>query len=281
VSSNVPMTLEEQNGLIQSSFAYAKAITNADPVKVEAERQAAIKERSVPRCPRRNCSNESRYAPRTAHQVAVPPLRGPFGGVAQWTEHRQLGRIECALCAGSNPAPTNSDPGTGRNSSRPLSRVFSSCRRLSPLQAPKHGSDGLGVGRPGVRGAYRIVARASVNLNVRRVVNLATTIVSSFLTALVGLGICQAEIARHLGCSASLVSRLKSGERTLPLQDFSGLLHRLYRVYPDQRVALALAAVGPLLEGSGLRLVAGDLPPAPAAGGVVVDLAAYRQRMAA
>lgn len=132
-----------------------------------------------------------------------------------------------------------------------------------------------------MRSAYRSIARASVNLNVRRVVNLATTIVSSFFGALVGLGICQAEIARHLGCSASLVSRMRSGERGLPLEELRGLLRQLCRTYPDQRVALALAAVGPLLEGSGLRLVAGDLPPAPVAGGVVVDLAAYRQRMAA
>ena len=111
---------------------------------------------------------------------------------------------------------------------------------------------------------------------------MATPIVSLFLSRLTEMGIRQVDIARHLGCCKSHVSRLKAGARTLPLEDLRGLLQRLCRAYPTLRIELAQAAVGPLLEGSGLRLVAGDLPPAPMNAGQVIDLEEWRvQRRAA
>ena len=110
---------------------------------------------------------------------------------------------------------------------------------------------------------------------------MATPIVSSFFIRLTEMGIRQVDIARHLGCCKSHVSRMKAGARGLPLEDLRGLLQRLCRAYPTLRAELTHAAVGPLLEGSGLHLVAGELPPAPANSGQVIDLDAWRERKAA
>lgn len=92
-------------------------------------------------------------------------------------------------------------------------------------------------------------------------------IVCSFLDFLASLGIRQRDVARMLGCSEAQVSRLRSGDRSLPLEDFRGLLRRLCREHPTQRAQLAEAAVAPILEGTGLhlRLVEGPPPAAPAA----------------
>ena len=110
---------------------------------------------------------------------------------------------------------------------------------------------------------------------------MTSTLVPHFLAALSRRGICQAEVARLLGCSASQASRLASGERTLPLEDLRGLLQRLCRSHPEMREELVVAAIGPLLEGTGLRLVAGELPPPSAPAGRVIDLEEWRMRRAA
>ena len=110
----------------------------------------------------------------------------------------------------------------------------------------------------------------------------STKIVTSFLSFLVKLGIPQKEIARLLGCSQGQVSHLCAGARSLPLEDFRGLLIRLCQDYPTCREQLAEAAVAPILEGTGLqlRLVVEPPPAAPAAGNVFY-LNERRARMAA
>jgi hypothetical protein len=109
-------------------------------------------------------------------------------------------------------------------------------------------------------------------------------IVSSFLDFLASIGIRQRDVARTLGCSEAQVSRLRSGDRSLPLEDFRGLVQRLCREHPTQRAQLAEAAVAPILKGTGLhlRLVEGP-PPAPVApaGGVVICLQDWQARRAA
>lgn len=103
-------------------------------------------------------------------------------------------------------------------------------------------------------------------------------IVTSFLGFLVKLGIPQKEIARLLGCSQGQVSHLCSGERTLPLEDFRGLLVRLCRDYPTQREQLAEAAVAPILAGTGLRLQLVVEPPPAAPAGTVIDFSEWRSQ---
>lgn len=96
---------------------------------------------------------------------------------------------------------------------------------------------------------------------------VSPTIVASFLAFLRSINIRQTDVARMLGCSEAQVSRLRSGDRSLPLDDYRGLLGRLCRAYPAHRAELAEAAVAPILEGTGLhlRLVEGPPPAAPAA----------------
>lgn len=113
-------------------------------------------------------------------------------------------------------------------------------------------------------------------------------IVCSFLDFLASLGIRQRDVARMLGCSEAQVSRLRSGDRSLPLEDFRGLLRRLCREHPTQRAQraqLAEAAVAPILEGTGLhlRLVEGPPPAAPAAPARsnVIHIDAWQARRAA
>lgn len=110
-------------------------------------------------------------------------------------------------------------------------------------------------------------------------------IVCSFLDFLASIGIRQRDVARYLGCSEPQVSRLRSGDRSLPLEDYRGLLARLCRLYPDQRAQLAEAAVAPILEGTGLhlRLVEGPPPAAPAspARSNVIHIDAWQARRAA
>lgn len=114
---------------------------------------------------------------------------------------------------------------------------------------------------------------------------VSSTIVASFLEFLRSINIRQRDVARMLGCSEAQVSRLRSGDRSLPLEDFRGLLRRLCREHPTQRAQLAEAAVAPILEGTGLhlRLVEGPPPAAPAAAGrgVVIHLDAWQARRAA
>lgn len=105
---------------------------------------------------------------------------------------------------------------------------------------------------------------------------MATPLVPAFFARLARMGIQQSQIARLLGCSPSLVSRMSSGERSLPLADLEGLLRQLTRLHPELRAEIAEAALGPLLDTLGCRIVAAPTPPPQPAGGVLIDLTAER-----
>ncbi len=109
---------------------------------------------------------------------------------------------------------------------------------------------------------------------------MASTLVPSFFQALIRLGLRQRDIATQLGCSESQVSRLGSGERTLPLEDFRALLKKLVHRYPEARPQLVKAALGPLLQELGCELVVRPLPPPVAPASNLVVLADYRQERA-
>lgn len=162
-----------------------------------------------------------------------------------------------------------------------LSRAF-----LAP-RPQTHAGAWVSSGERGraAREAFCFFAHAPVNSNDKEDTYMVSPpIVSSFLDFLVSLGIRQRDVARMLGCSEAQVSRLRSGDRSLPLEDFRGLLRRLCREHPTQRAQLAEAAVAPILEGTGLhlRLVEGP-PPAPAAParGVVIHIDVWQARRAA
>ena len=67
-------------------------------------------------------------------------------------------------------------------------------------------------------------------------------IVPSFLAHLSTLGIRQKDVARTLGVTEGQVSRLRSGDRNLQVDDYRGLLARLCREHPTCCAELVEAA---------------------------------------